>query len=141
MNQKSNAAKQSASNTELFAKAVQQYQSGQLRLAEQNFLTVLAAEPGSADAEHGLALVLVAQGKAIEGLGHFQRALALRPNFTEAFNSLAQTLVALAGRGFAAESLKQDPVIGRLAKQAKKTWPRRLLAAELFAADGIPEIA
>ncbi len=141
MNQKSNAAKQSASSSELFAKAVQQYQSGQLRLAEQNFLAVLAGEPGSADAEHGLALVLVAQGKAIEGLGHFQRALALRPNFTEAFNSLAQTLFALAERGRAAEIIKRNPIIGRLAKQAKKAWPGRLPAAELFAADGIPEIA
>jgi 2-polyprenyl-3-methyl-5-hydroxy-6-metoxy-1,4-benzoquinol methylase len=141
MNQKSNAAKQSASSSELFAKAVQQYQSGQLRLAEQNFLAVLAAEPGSADAEHGLALVLVAQGKAIEGLGHFQRALALRPNFTEAFNSLAQTLFALAERGHAAEIIKRNPIIGRFAKQAKRAWPGRLPAAELFAADGIPEIA
>jgi SAM-dependent methyltransferase len=141
MNQKSNAAKQSASSSELFAKAVQQYQSGQLRLAEQNFLAVLAAEPGSADTEHGLALVLVAQGNAIEGLGHFQRALALRPNFTEAFNSLAQTLFALAERGHAAEIIKRNPIIGRLAKQAKKAWPGRLPAAELFAADGIPEIA
>jgi SAM-dependent methyltransferase len=141
MNQKSNAAKQSASSSELFAKAVQQYQSGQLRLAEQNFLTVLAAEPGSADAEHGLALVLVAQGKAIEGLAHFQRALALRPNFHEAFNSLAQTLFALAERGHAAEIIKRTPINGRLAKQAKKAWPGRLPAAELFAADGIPEIA
>src|SRR6202171_1689157 len=141
MNQKSNAAKQSASNTELFAKAVQQYQSGQLRLAEQNFLAVLAAEPGSADAEHGLALALVAQGKAIEGVRHCQRALALRPNFTEAFNSLAQTLFALAERGHAAEIIKRNPLIGRLAQQAKKAWPGRLPAAELFAADGIPEIA
>ena len=75
---------------------------------------MLAAEAGSADAEHGLALVLVAQGKAIEGLGHFQRALALRPSFTEAFNSLAQTLFALAERGFAAEIIKRNPAIARL---------------------------
>ena len=141
MNQKSNAAKQSASNTELFAKAVQQYQSGQLRLAEQNFLAVLAAEPGSPDAEHGLALALVAQGKAIEGLGHFQRALALRPNFTEAFNSLAQTLFALAERGFAAEIIKRNPAIARLVEQAKKAWPRRLSPTELFSAGEIAEIA
>src|ERR1700719_5074137 len=105
MTTKSTAANQHASSAELFAKAVQQYQSGQLRLAEQNFLSVLAAEPGSADAEHGLALVLAAQDKTIEALGHFQRALALRPNFTEAFNNLAQTLVALAERGHAAEIL------------------------------------
>ena len=141
MTQKSNAAKQPASTPELFAKAVQQYQSGQLRLAEQNFLAVLAAEPGSADAEHGLALVLVAQGKAIEALGHFQRALAQRPNFTEAFNSLAQTLFALAERGHAAEIIKRNPAIRRLIEQAKGTWPKRLPAAGLFAADGIAEIA
>ncbi|HXM30672.1 MAG TPA: hypothetical protein VN919_00730, partial [Xanthobacteraceae bacterium] len=141
MNQKSNAAKQSASSSELFAKAVQQYQSGQLRLAEQNFLAVLAAEPGSPDAEHGLALALVAQGKAIEGLGHFQRALALRPNFTEAFNSLAQTLFALAERGFAAEIIKRNPAIARLVEQAKKAWPRRLSPTELFSAGEIAEIA
>lgn len=141
MTQKSNAAKQPASTPEQFAKAVQQYQSGQLRLAEQNFLSVLAAEPGSADAEHGLALALVAQNKAIEALGHFQRALALRPNFSEAFNSLAQTLFALAERGYAAEIIKRNPAIRRLAEQAKKAWPKRLPAAELFAADGIAEIA
>ena len=141
MTQKSNAAKQPASTPELFAKAVQQYQSGQLRLAEQNFLAVLAAEPGSADAEHGLALVLVAQGKAIEALGHFQRALAQRPNFTEAFNSLAQTLFALAERGHAAEIIKRNPAIRRLIEQAKGAWPKRLPAAGLFAADGIAEIA
>ena len=141
MTQKSNAAKQPASARELFAKAVQQYQSGQSRLAEQNFLSVLAAEPGSADAEHGLALTLVAQNKAIDALGHFQRALALRPNFTEAFNSLAQTLFALAERGFAAEIIKRTPAIRRLTEQAKKAWPQRLPAAELFAADGIAEIA
>jgi SAM-dependent methyltransferase len=141
MTQKSNAAKQSSSASELFAKAVQQYQSGQFRPAEQNFLSALAAEPGSADAEHGLALVLVAQNKAIEALGHFQRALALRPNFTEAFNGLAQALFALAERGFAAEIIKRNPAILRLALQAKKIWPARLPEATLFAADGIPEIA
>jgi SAM-dependent methyltransferase/tetratricopeptide (TPR) repeat protein len=141
MTQKSKAVKQPASTTELFAKAVQQYQSGQLRLAEQNFLSVLAAEPGSADAEHGLALVLVAQGNAIEALGHFQRALALRPNFAEAFNNLAQTLFVLAERGFAPEIIKRNPAIRRLIEQAKKTWPARLAAAGLFATDGIPEIA
>jgi len=141
MTQKSNAAKQPASASELLAKAVQQYQSGQLRLAEQNFLAVLAAEPGLAEAEHGLALVLVAQGKAIEALGHFQRALALKPNFAEAFNSLAQTLFALAERGHAAEIIKRNPAIRLLIEQAKKTWPERLPAAELFAADGMAEIA
>ena len=126
MTQKSSAAKQPASASELFAKAVQQYQAGQFRLAEQNFLSVLAFEPGSADAEHGLALVLVGQNKAIEALGHFQRALALRPNFTEAFNSLAQALFALAERGFAAEIVKRNPAILRFAEQAKKIWPARL---------------
>jgi SAM-dependent methyltransferase len=141
MTQKSSAAKQPASASELFAKAVQQYQSGQFRLAEQNFLSVLASEPGSADAEHGLALVLVAQNKTIEALGHFQRALALRPNFTEAFNSLAQALFALAERGFAAEIIKRNPAILRFAEQAKKIWPARLPPAELFGTNGIPEIA
>ena len=141
MSQKSNSVKQSASNAELFAKAVQQYQTGQLRLAEQNFLAVLAAEPGLAEAEHGLALVLVAQGKAIEALTHFQRALALKPNFTEAFNSLAQSLFVLAERGFAAEIINRNPAIRRLAGQAKKAWPARLPAAELFAEGGIPEAA
>jgi SAM-dependent methyltransferase/tetratricopeptide (TPR) repeat protein len=141
MTQKSNAAKQPASASELLAKAVQQYQSGQLRLAEQNFLAALAAEPGLAEAEHGLALVLVAQGKAIEALGHFQRALALKANFAEAFNSLAQTLFALAERGHAAEIIKRNPAIRRLIEQAKKTWPERLPAAELFANEGMAEIA
>jgi SAM-dependent methyltransferase len=141
MTQKSNAVKQPASSAELFAKAVQQYQSGQLRLAEQNFLAALAADPGLAEAEHGLALVLVAQGKAIEGLGHFQRALALKPSFTEAFNSLAQTLFVLAERGFAAEIINRNPAIRRLAEQAKKAWPVRLPAAALFAEGGIPEVA
>jgi SAM-dependent methyltransferase len=141
MTQKSNTVKQPASSAELFAKAVQQYQSGQLRLAEQNFHAALAAEPGLAEAEHGLALVLVAQGKSIEGLGHFQRALALKPNFTEAFNSLAQTLFVLAERGQAAEIINRNPAIRRLAEQAKKAWPTRLPAAELFAEGGIPEVA
>ncbi|HLL27738.1 MAG TPA: methyltransferase [Xanthobacteraceae bacterium] len=138
---KSSAAEQPSSASELFAKAAQQYQSGQLRLAEQNFLAVLAANPGFADAEYGLALTLVAQDKAIEALGHFQRALALRPNFAEAFNNLAQTLFALAERGHAAEVIKRNPAIRRLAAEAKKTWPRRLPAAELFAEGGIAEAA
>jgi SAM-dependent methyltransferase len=141
MSQKSNTVKQSASGAELFAKAVQQYQSGQLRLAEQNFLAVLAAQPGLAEAEHGLALVMVAQGKAIEALGHFQRALALKPNFTEAFNSLAQTLFVLAERGHAADIINRNPATRRLAEQAKKAWPIRLSTAELFAEGGIPEVA
>src|SRR5258706_15732026 len=141
MTPRSNVAKQSASAPELLAKAVQQHQSGQLRLAEQNFLAALAADPGLAEAEHGLALVLTAQGKAVEALGHFQRALALRPNFSEAFNGLAQTLFALAEKGFAAEIIKRNPASQRLIERAKKAWPGRLLATELFAEGGIPEIA
>ncbi len=141
MTQKSNTVKQSPSSAELFAKAVQQYQSGQLRLAEQNFLAALTATPVLAEAEHGLALVMVAQGKAIEALGHFQRALALKPNFTDAFNSLAQTLFVLAERGHAADIINRNPATRRLVEQAKKAWPTRLSVAELFAESGIPEVA
>ena len=141
MTQKSNAAPRPASPRDLFAKAVQQYQSGQLKPAEQNFLALLAAEPGLAAAEHGLALVLVAQGKTIEALAHFQRALALKPDFAQAFNDLAQTLFKLAELGQAAEIIKRNPAILRLAEQAKKIWPARLDAAAFDAAGGMEAIA
>ena len=140
MTKKSNA-KQSASAAELLAKAIQQFQSGQWRLAEKNFFAVLAIEPGSADAEYGVALVLREQGNTKEALEHLQRALALKPNFGEAFITLAQTLFSLSERGLAAEVIKYHPITRRLVEKAKAIWPRRLAAADLHANNEFDEIA
>jgi 2-polyprenyl-3-methyl-5-hydroxy-6-metoxy-1,4-benzoquinol methylase len=139
--QKLNTTDTSLSSSDLFAKAAQQQQTGQLRLAEQNYRMALANNPRFAEAENGLGHVLVAQGKAIEALSHFQQAIVLKPDFTSAFSNLAQTLFMLAEKNFAPEIVRKNPVNRAHIERAAKAWPTRLSAQELFSDSGLPEIA
>src|SRR5262249_60191230 len=100
-----------------------------------------AVDPGFADAEHYLGRVLFAKGEASDALDHFRRALSLKPRFTDAFNDLAQTLFVLAERGQAADIIKRNPTIQWFTQRARQIWPARLTAAEVFATNGIHDIA
>lgn len=56
--------------------------------AREHFASVLALDPRHADAAYYLGLSLEAQGRAIEAMIAFRKALAIRPDFTQALAKL-----------------------------------------------------
>lgn len=54
----------------------------------------LATNPRSAEAHHALGLVLVQEGRTLEGRAHYVQALSLAPDFVDARNNLAAALAA-----------------------------------------------
>jgi SAM-dependent methyltransferase len=75
---------------ELFATAVIQHQTGAFTEAERGYRQIIAHSPDFADAHSRLGALLMAQGRAIEAIGHIERALALHPDMFEALGNLAQ---------------------------------------------------
>ncbi len=61
---------------------------GRLRAGLEKLLEAARLEPKNADVHHEIAVVYRNLGKYQEALRHFQRALALRPRFPEAWNNL-----------------------------------------------------
>ncbi len=131
----------SASAADLYAKAIQQEASGQLRLAEKNYRAAIANNSDFAEAENRLGCVLVMRGQEVEALGHFQQALALKPGFALAFLNFAQTLFMLGERNAAPQIIKFNTVIHDYVERAKKAWPTRLSIDELFSGGAMLEIA
>ena len=68
------------------------HQAGRLQLAEQVYRSILAAEPGHAEAYNNLGAALAAQGKLDEAAARFRRAIELRPEYGEAHNNLGNAL-------------------------------------------------
>jgi tetratricopeptide (TPR) repeat protein len=54
--------------------------------------------PDSAEAHNGLAVALVRKGRLDEAVAHFQKAVALKPDFTEPYYNLGDTLFYLEGK-------------------------------------------
>jgi tetratricopeptide (TPR) repeat protein len=61
-----------------------------LETARREFEAELALNAEDAAAEYEVGQILTAQGKAEAGAGHFERALALRPDFAEALIAVAR---------------------------------------------------
>jgi tetratricopeptide (TPR) repeat protein len=74
---------------EALAYAVQCYQAGNIRQAEQICQQILQADPANADAHHLLG-VLACQSKdrLDEAITHFRQALQIRPGYYQALNNL-----------------------------------------------------
>jgi tetratricopeptide (TPR) repeat protein len=61
-----------------------------LEAARREFEAELDLNAGDAAAEYEIGQILTAQGKGEAGLGHFERALELRPDFAEALIAVAR---------------------------------------------------
>jgi predicted TPR repeat methyltransferase len=88
--------------------ALQHQQAGQWPQAEALFRQVLAAEPGNADAHHGLGVALFAQDKLTDAAYSFRRAIYFRHDFTEAIYNLARVCYAQNDWADAARLLEQS---------------------------------
>lgn len=66
-------------------------QAGHPELAEAIYRRVLAVEP-NAHVAYNLGTVLTRQGKFEEAIDAYRQAIALKPDFVEAYNNLAMTL-------------------------------------------------
>lgn len=69
----------SAAAPELLGQAAVAHEAGRLEEARAAYLAALAADPACAEAEHGLAWLLVQQGDWAGALPRFGRALRLKP--------------------------------------------------------------
>ena len=74
-----------------FQIAVEHHQAGQLSQADALYRQILAREPKHADALHHLGLI-AHQGGRNEAVDLIRQAIALRPNFPQAFNNLGNVL-------------------------------------------------
>lgn len=88
-------------------KVVATQRAGDLSAAEAGYRAILAAEPDNFDALHLLSQVLLSQGRAVEGLGLVDRALALDPDFAAAHNTRGSLLKSLGRYGVAEKSFRQ----------------------------------
>jgi tetratricopeptide (TPR) repeat protein len=74
-----------------FNLAVASIQAGALGEAESHYRAALRAKP-NAETYNGLGFVLAAQGRPGEATEQFQKAIEINPQYTPAYNNLAETL-------------------------------------------------
>jgi tetratricopeptide (TPR) repeat protein len=79
-------------------------QMPQFRDLEALWRTTLEKNPSSWAAHHNLGMDLADAGQTDEAIGHFRRALDLRPNYEEASNALG---IAYTSRGLSREAAEQ----------------------------------
>jgi tetratricopeptide (TPR) repeat protein len=72
----------------------QQFQQGQLRLAERSFRRALAKDPEDTSAMNGLGFCLLNNGQAAAAKENFEKCLKLDPDAAGAMNGLARCLKA-----------------------------------------------
>src|SRR4051812_35973120 len=92
---------------ELFAMAVARHQAGQLPAAEQICRQILDLAVEHADAWHLLGLIASRTGNTAAAIDFFQRAIALKPGFAEAYYNLGWALHELGRLGEAAAAYEQ----------------------------------
>jgi tetratricopeptide (TPR) repeat protein len=80
---------------ELFRQAFQLHQQGNLAQAEQLYLAVLQSDPNSSDAHLNLGAALVQLNRLEEAVGHFEKAVVLKPDSWMARSSLGNALAQL----------------------------------------------
>jgi tetratricopeptide (TPR) repeat protein len=64
-----------ASASTTLQQAIQHHRTGNLRLAEQLYMEVLASEPHNADAHHLLGMATLVQGQVPRAVSHFEQAV------------------------------------------------------------------
>ena len=73
--------------------ALKQYQSGQIKAAEDLYRAILEIQPNQADANHYLGMMAVRAGQASAGIPHFEIALESRPEREEYWLSYLDALL------------------------------------------------
>jgi tetratricopeptide (TPR) repeat protein len=81
-----------ATIAELFAAALQHYQSGQRQLAIDCLQAILRLNPGIPEAHSNLGMLLAEEGRREEAVSSFQQAVRLKPDFVDALNNLGNAL-------------------------------------------------
>jgi Flp pilus assembly protein TadD len=101
----------------LLQQAIASHRAGQSAAAEKAYQTVIGAEPGHAEANHNLGVLMMQSGRVAEGLGHLERAL--RSNDREALHyfSYAKGLLAAGHPAEAEAVLKEGRRLGLADKQ------------------------
>jgi tetratricopeptide (TPR) repeat protein len=126
---------------QLFAKAVQQHQSGRLAEAETIYQQVIGLQPKFVEAHYNFGHLLLQAGRPLEAEASYRSAIKLRPNFVEAQHNLGDLLLQL---GRTAEAERQFRLTLRLCSgvarvhyslgnaiwQQAQTAPERLAEAE-----------
>lgn len=77
---------------ELFNRAVQQHQAGQLAEAEQLYQEILLQQPNHAGALNLIGVITCQQGNLSEGIRYYQQALAADSQMAGAYHNLALAL-------------------------------------------------
>jgi tetratricopeptide (TPR) repeat protein len=90
--------------SQVFDIALKAYSAGKLGQAEKTCQKILAADPSSALTLNLLAVISMARGRNIAALAHFDRALALRPDFADAWSNRGALLKSLGRHGEALDS-------------------------------------
>jgi tetratricopeptide (TPR) repeat protein len=126
---------------QLFARAVQQHQSGRLAEAETSYQQAIGLQPNFVEAHYNLGHLLLQAGHPVEAEAAYRCAVSLRPNFVEAQYNLGDLLLQL-GRPTEAErplrvAIALRPSIARAHNslglalwQQAQTAPERLAEAE-----------
>jgi tetratricopeptide (TPR) repeat protein len=90
--------------SQVFDIALKAYSAGKLGQAEKTCQKILAADPSSAITLNLLAIIHMARGRNTAALFHFDRALALRPDFADAWSNRGALLKSLGRHADALES-------------------------------------
>jgi len=73
---------------DLHSAGIEAFRTGRLDLAAGLITQAIAADGNKPDFHYNLAIVLKAQGKLQEAVASYQRAIALRPDYADAYNNL-----------------------------------------------------
>jgi tetratricopeptide (TPR) repeat protein len=88
----------------LLQQAIASHKAGQHAAAAKAYQAVIGVEPGHAEANHNLGVLMVQAGRIAEGLAHLERALKANPNAALHYLSYARGLLA-AGKPKEAEAV------------------------------------
>jgi tetratricopeptide (TPR) repeat protein len=94
--------------------AISLHQSGRLREAEQQYLLVLAQEPGHPVANHNLGVLTAQSGRLPRALEYLERALRSAPDSIECWRSLANCRYAMGLWEEALVTIEQAEASGRI---------------------------
>lgn len=72
--------------------AVQHYQKGELSQAEQICFSILEQQPNQVEALQLLGIIACKTGLVEEGIAHYQKLIALRPDWAETYYNLGKAL-------------------------------------------------
>ena len=96
----------------LLRQGIASHKAGQLAAAEKAYRAVIGAEPGHAEANHNLGVLMAQSGRAAEGLGYLERAQKSNPREALYFFSYAKGLLAAGNRKEAGAVLARGRALG-----------------------------